>query len=186
MLATLLIGLFAAGCGTFGRAVTLDDRPRLGPAAAPTEIVVFSDFACSFCLRAAGELDRLHRTRGNRVTIVFKHFPLRRHAEALPAARAAEAARLQGRFFEMHDQLFAHQAELGPALYEELAAGLGLDGERFRADLASAAVSERIAADVAEGEALGVDGTPWFLVNGRPFHGSSAELVTFVDGRLRR
>ena len=174
-------------CGGDTRQIDLRDATRRGPAGAQTEIVVFSDFQCPFCKRAAAELERIHRSRPHRTKIYFKHFPLSYHPQGLNAAHAAEAARLQGKFWEMHDLLYANAQELQDDSYAALAAELGLDVERFERDRQSFEVQNRVAADRAEGEALGVDGVPYFLINRVPFHGAYDEIAEQLEsfGRAR-
>ena len=159
----------------------LREAPRLGPEGAPTEIVVYSDFQCGFCKRAAAELNRLHTRYPARLEVRFKHFPIEYHEQATNAARAAEAARLQGKFWEMHDLLFANAGGLDEKIYTVLARRIGLDVTKFEKDLASPEVAARVAADKAEGEAIGVDGTPFFVVNKRPFYGSYGDLERMID-----
>lgn len=178
--AALLAGLLALSCARVS-AIDLRETPRLGPEGAPTEVIVFSDFQCGFCKRAASELKRLHARYPARLEIYYKHFPLPYHEQAMNAARAAEAARLQGRFWEMHDLLFANAVALNDGIYVELARELGLDVKRFEADFASEQVAARIAADRAEGDAVGVDGTPFFVINRRPFYGSYGDLERMID-----
>ena len=104
---------------------------------APVTIVEFSDFQCPYCGAAHPELARLLREFDGQVKLVFKYFPLSAHERAMPAARAAEAAARQGKFWEMHDLLFEHQHELEDADCERYASALGLDMERFKADIVS-------------------------------------------------
>jgi protein-disulfide isomerase len=180
-IAIALAGLAAAGCAEYG-AIDLREAPRLGPDGARTEIVVFSDFQCGFCRRAAAELKRLHARYPARLEVRFKHYPLDYHEQAMNAARAAEAARRQGKFWEMHDLLFENSGSLGEAgIYAELAGRIGLDVARFEKDRASKEVAAHVAADKAQGEAIGVDGTPFFLVNKRPFYGSYGDLERLID-----
>jgi len=177
----VLAGLAASACGRYG-AIDLREAPRLGPDGAPTEIVVYSDFQCGFCKRAAAELNRLHAKYPGRLEVRFKHYPIEYHEQATNAAHAAEAARLQGKFWEMHDLLFANAGSLGEeGIYAELAKRVGLDMERFTADLVAPKTAARVAADRAEGDAIGVDGTPFFLVNKRAFYGSYSDLERMVD-----
>jgi protein-disulfide isomerase len=176
----LVAALLAAACAKYG-AIDLRDAPRLGPDGAPVRIVVYSDFQCGFCKRAASELARLRVRYPARLQVVYKHFPLAMHPAARGAALAAEAARRQGKFWEMHDLLFANAAELGAQKYAELAARVGLDLARFESDLASPEVAARIDADIAEGDAIGVDGTPFFVINRRPFYGSYGDLERMID-----
>jgi len=168
--------LLLAACGPSPSAIDLRDAHGLGPEGAPVELIVFSDFQCAFCKRAAAEVRRLQKRHPGRLRIHFKHYPLGYHEQAIPAAMAAEAAGLQGRFWEMHDLLFASSGELHAGIYAQLAAELGLDTARFAADMSSAEVARKVAADRADGDAMHLDGTPFFIINKRPFHGSYGEL----------
>jgi protein-disulfide isomerase len=180
----VVLFLFAliGGCSPRKYRVDLTHTARLGKQGAPIEVVVFSDFECLFCKRAAAELKRIHRNKPNRVKIYYKYFPLSRHKNAFNAARAAEAAALQGKFWEMHDLLFAHAKELKNELYEELAKKIGLDVARFKKDMWSKEVKERVSADKTEGLNLGVASTPYFIVNKMPFRYSYADLNQRISG----
>lgn len=172
---------YAGRFGTEGRVQFSADQARVrGAPMAPVTIVEFSDFQCPHCAAAHPELERLVREFEGQVKLVFKHFPLSSHLRAVPAARAAEAAGRQGKFWEMHDLLFDHQRELEDADLERYANMLGLDVERFKTDMASAEVQERVDADRAEGEKLAIEGTPTIYVNGRlvrePFKALTAYL----------
>jgi Na+/H+ antiporter NhaA len=138
-----------------------------GPADAPLELVEYADFACPFCARATGVLDDLRRRFGDELRYVFRHLPLADvHPRAEAAAIAAEAAGAQGRFWEMHDLLFARQDELEDADFVAHAAELGLDVERFLADLADERLARRVQEDVESAEASGAHATPTFFVGG--------------------
>lgn len=149
-----------------------DGAPRRGGEAAPVTIVEFGDFHCAYCKQADATLARVQEAYGDQVSLVFKHLPLRQHADAPQAHAAAEAAHRQGRFWDMHDLLF----EAGPGLDQPKLVGfarqLGLDVARFESDLASAAVRDRVEADVREAQQLGITGTPTFYVNGRLLAGA--------------
>ena len=129
-------------------------------------VVEFSDFQCPFCSRVTPTLKQIEEAYGKDVRIVFKHLPLRMHTKAPAAHAAAEAAHRQGKFWEMHDKIFANQRELTEAKYAEYAAELGLDVEKFKKDSASADVKKKVDADAKEAAALGVTGTPGFFING--------------------
>src|SRR5262249_49447632 len=154
--------------GRFGKSGKVDihtDGARVrGAPMAPVTIVEFSDFQCPFCGAAHPELKRLLREFEGQVKLAFKYFPLSAHERALPAAKAAEAAARQGKFWEMHDLLFEHQRQLEDADLERYATSLGLDLERFKADMASPEVLEKIEADRKEGEKLEIQGTPTMYV----------------------
>ena len=150
--------------------------PRLGPADAPVRMVVFSDFQCPGCTRLAQMIPGLARQFEDTLQIVFKHFPLdstcnsvikrELHAGACEAARAAEAARAQGKFWAFHDALFMPRSD-GKITLKSIAEQLGLNVDRFEADRRGDAVLARIQADIDLGIRLGVDGTPSVFLNGR-------------------
>jgi protein-disulfide isomerase len=117
---------------------------------------------------------------------VFKHLPLSFHKNAQGAAEAAEAAHQQGKFWEMHDKIFSQQRALSQEKYLEYATELGLDVERFKKDMKSAVVQNRIKSDVKEAGSLGVTGTPGFFINGRFLSGAKpyGDFKTLVDQAL--
>ena len=152
--------------------LTTDGSPALGPDTAKVEIVEFSDFQCPFCSRVYPTLLRLRQEYGDDVRVVFKHMPLGFHAKAPGAHAAAEAAKLQGKFWPMHDKLFEGQRLLSEAQYEVWAREIGLDVDQFKQDASSAAVKKRVDTDNAEAQRLGVTGTPAFFINGRFLSGA--------------
>jgi protein-disulfide isomerase len=147
--------------------VNVTGSPSLGPADAKVTIVEFSDFQCPFCARVGPTLEQIRKTYPDQVRVVFKHLPLDMHAKAPPAHAAAEAAARQGKFWEMHDKIFADQPNMAPEKYAEYAAQLGLDVAKFEKDRVSAEVKARIDADKREAAQLGATGTPSFYVNGK-------------------
>jgi protein-disulfide isomerase len=149
-----------------------EGAPAVGPASAPGAIVAFSDFQCPFCSRAVPTLEQVEKTYGDEVRIVFKHLPLSMHPKAPAAHAAAVAAHPQGRFWEMHDRIFANQREMSPERYVQYATELGLDVARFQKDVESADVKKRIDADASEAARLNVRGTPAFFINGRYLSGA--------------
>jgi protein-disulfide isomerase len=166
--------------------VSTEGSPAKGPADAKVTLVEFSDFQCPFCGRVTPTLRQIREKYGDDVRIVFKHLPLRMHPKAPQAHAAAEAAKLQGRFWEMHDRIFANQREMSEEKYLEYAKEIGLDVERFKRDMASAEVKQRIDADVAEAAKLGVTGTPGFFINGYFLSGAKpyAEFERLIDAQL--
>ena len=129
-------------------------------------VIVYADFECPFC--AALEL----RLRELPLRVAFRHFPVRSsHPRAWPAARAAEAAALQGRFWEMHDALFADQGRLEDPHLWQRAERLGLDVARFDADRRSEAVEARIGGDFRAGVRAGVATTPTLFAGGERHSG---------------
>jgi protein-disulfide isomerase len=168
--------------------VPVGDSPALGRADARVTMVVFSEFQCPYCSRVEPTLQQIRKSYGDEVRVVWKHWPLPMHDRAIPAALAAEAARQQGRFWEMHDQLFAHQQALGPEELEGHARTVGLELASFRSAAASAAARTRIDDDRRLGEALGVQGTPTFFINGRRLVGAQSfeRFQALIDEELAR
>jgi protein-disulfide isomerase len=152
--------------------LSVEASPVRGPADAKVTVFEFMDFQCPFCSRVQPTLAQIREAYGDRVRLVFKHLPLRIHPQAPGAAAAAEAAHLQGKFWEMHDRIFANPRELSDEKYREYARELGLDLARFDRDRASAEVKKRIDGDEQEAAKLGVSGTPAFFINGRFFSGA--------------
>jgi len=122
------------------------------------------------------------------VQLVFKHMPLSMHSNAPLAHAAAEAAYRQGRFWEMHDAIFAAQRELTREKFLQSAAEIGLDVERFKKDIESDEVKARIAADVEAADRIGVTGTPAFFINGRFLSGAQPfeAFKRIIDEELER
>jgi protein-disulfide isomerase len=143
-----------------------------GAANAPVTIVLFSDFQCPFCARIEPALKQLAQAFPGKVRFAWRHQPLPFHPNALPAAKASEAARAQGKFWAMHDKLFADQQALSDATYERYARELGLDLARFRRDLSGEAAPKRIAEDQQVAASVGATGTPTLFVNCRKVVGA--------------
>lgn len=168
--------------------IPTEGRPVYGNERAPITLVVFADFQCPMCKAEVPELREAVDNHKGRVKLVFKHFPLPMHEHGEAAAKAGEAAHLQGKFWRMHDQLFAHQEQLGPEQIEAYAAAAGLDVEQFKADLTSDEVAETVAADKKAGKDLKIGGTPTVFVNGRLVTHLmwGGELDKWIEDALRR
>src|SRR5262249_36129614 len=150
--------------------VPIDDSPTRGRDDALVTIVEVSDFQCPFCKRVGPTLKQIESTYGDKVRFAFKHNPLPIHDRALPAAVAAEQARVQGgnaKFWAMHGQLFELSPALGKDNLEAAAQRIGLDLPVFRASLASGGHEARIRRDQALVNTLGAGSTPAFFINGR-------------------
>ncbi len=142
-----------------------------GPAKAPVAVEEFGDFECQPCSLLWPILKKTQADYGDRLSITFREYPLSKHTHALDAARAAEAAGLQGRFWEMHDSLYENRltwlkAESTITTLVSCASQLGLDVERFQKDMDSEEVTRRIAADHERVASLELDRTPTVFVNG--------------------
>jgi len=139
----------------------------LGPDHAPVTVVEYGDFECPNCKQAAPAVKLLLERFANRVRFVYRHFPLEQpHPHALAAAEAAECAAGQGRFWEMHDLLFANSQHLARRNLQSYADRLGLDLARFNAELDDQVYLQRIREHMQGARASGVRGTPGFFVNG--------------------
>jgi Na+/H+ antiporter NhaA len=143
-----------------------------GPEDAPVTLLEYGDFECPYCGQAEQVIRELLVSLGTDVRYVWRHLPLNDvHPRAQLAAEASEAAAEQGRFWEMHDALLAHQDELRPADLRQRAGELGLDVDRFVEDLREHTHANRVLADVASADESGVSGTPTFFINGRRHYG---------------
>ena len=149
--------------------IEVSGSPSKGAPSAPVMIVEWADFECPFCGHAAPVLDEVLEKHRAQVKIVFKHYPLSAHKHAEKAARAAIAAERQGKFWEMHRELFANQENLEPAALVRLAQKIGLDVARFETDMASDPVSQVLERDRRQADALGLRSTPLIFINGRHF-----------------
>ena len=152
--------------------IDLANAPTIGPANAKITIVEFSDFQCPFCSRGAKTVKEVMKAYPNDVKVAFKNLPLPFHQQAVPAAKAALAAGKQGKFWEMHDVLFENQQNLTDELFVAQAGKLGLNVEKFKTDMASEEIAKQIEADKALAEKQGIQGTPFFYVNGVAVRGA--------------
>src|ERR1700687_163353 len=154
------------------------------------EIVLYSDFQCPFCAQIAPAIREIQAKGidGVKPTNVFKNFPLSIHTNAQLAHQAAVAAQEQGKFWEMHDLLFASQSKAQRSDLLEYAKQLKLDLVRFQKDLDSDRIKQVIAADVAEGNKAGVSGTPSYTINGKMYSGTKSlpQLTELIAGDQRR
>jgi predicted DsbA family dithiol-disulfide isomerase len=160
-----LLGPFRIAVATTG--------PARGPATAPVTIVEFADFQCPYCKRAESSLHALLEQYPDKVRIVFRNLPLTQlHPQAQSAAEAAVCADRQGRFWEMHDAMYADQGSLTPEALKDTAKRLGLNLGQFSACLSGGAPAATLDADAKAAQDLGLSGTPYFFINGRPVDGN--------------
>jgi protein-disulfide isomerase len=163
-----------------------DDRsPSRGPADARVTLVEFGDFECPACGMMHRVVEKLLRTRGDRVRFEFRQFPLSMHPRARRAAEAAMAAAAQGKFWEYYELLFTHQKALDDASLRRYAAQCGLDARRFARDLESRAYGSRVVRDQRDGRRANVRWTPFYFVNGVEFSSEEPDgLEKAVDAAL--
>ena len=141
-----------------------------GPAQAPVTLEEFGDFQCPPCGMLSGPLQEMEKDYGPKLRVIFRNFPFPNHEHALEAAYAAEAAGLQGRYWEMHDLLYKEQPNWTNApdakqLFVSYAKILGLEMDRFETDIAGPTVKARVTADQERGKSLGVNATPSIFIN---------------------
>lgn len=168
--------------------VASSGHPWTGGKDAPVTIVEFSDFQCPYCRAAEPAVKQIRAKYGDRVKLVYMDFPLGMHPHAMDAAVAGRCAAAQDKFWQFHDAMFADQKKLDPASLKQTAAKLGLDTKKFDACFDGKQVVPGIRADQAEGERLGVSGTPTFFINGRQMVGleSPQSLSEVIDDELAR
>jgi protein-disulfide isomerase len=143
-------------------------NPAKGPANAPVTLQVFSDFECPFCVRAAPTLDDVEQQFHGRLRMVWRNYPLPAHERARPAARAVLAVFAHGGsepFWQLHDFLYSPQADLSDAGLQQAAGKLGLDPSRIAQAVGTTQYDAQINADMAAGDAAGIEGTPAVFIN---------------------
>jgi protein-disulfide isomerase len=163
--------------------------PVQGAVAAPVTIVEFSDFQCPFCSRLVPTLKQVEQKYGDKVKVVFRQYPLNIHENAPKAAEAALCANDQGKFWELHDAMFADQSGLAVGGLKFKAMNIaGLKAEEFNACLDSGKHADEVKKDVAAGTAAGVSSTPAMFVNGRLISGAVplADITKVIDDELKR
>jgi protein-disulfide isomerase len=163
--------------------------PSRGPADAPVTIVMFTDFQCPYCARVRTTLDQVQQRYGDKVRLVVRHFPLTQmHPQAQKAAEASLCANDQGKFWPLYDAMFINQKALAVDALKAKAAELSLDPAAFTACLDGGTHAATVQADLREGMAAGVAGTPAMFVNGRFISGSVPldQITAVIDDELRR
>jgi len=163
------------------------NSPVRGSPDAPVTIVEYADFQCPFCAKAENTLNLLLREYPGKVNLVFKSFPLDFHPDSMLAHRAAMAAGQQGKFWEMHDLIFSQQKSIKRDDLFAMAKSLGLDMNRFSADISSPKLLAVIESERAEGKRTRVNGTPTFYVDGQEMLGAigSSQFEAMIDKSLR-
>lgn len=156
-----------------------------GDPQAPVELLEYGDFECPHCGRAYPIIKELQKEIGPSMKFIFRNFPLSKiHPHAKPAAVAAEAAALQGKYWEMHDLLFENQKRLTSMAVLEYAQALGLDLQKFEEDLLDPKLAENIDAEFYSGMRSGVNATPTFFLNGEMYEVAAADLQVFIEANF--
>ena len=163
--------------------------PARGAANAPITIVEFSDFQCPYCVRTVPEIQQVLAIYPDHVRVVYRQLPLRSiHPQAQAAAEASLCANDQGKFWEMHDALFALNGKLQDSSYADLATKLGLKADDFANCMTEHKHAKTVEADTAAADAVGATGTPYLLVNGRSLNGAASfnDMAMLVEDELAR
>jgi protein-disulfide isomerase len=169
--------------------VEKDGGQARGPATAPITIVEYADYQCPYCTRAAAAVKQVEERYAGKVRFVFRDFPLTQiHPNAGKAAEAASCASDQGKFWPMHDRLFANQSKLAVDELKKHAVELGLDAAAFDTCLDSGKHAEAWKKSLAEGQSYGLTGTPSFFINGRLLVGAQPveSFAQVIDDELER
>ena len=169
-------------------AFPIGDSPVKGSPDAAVTIVEVSDFQCPYCKRVGPTLAQIAEKYGSDVRFAFKHNALSFHQRAKPAARAAECAREQGKFWEMHDALFENQRQLEDPDLEKYAGAIGVDVGEWKTCYTSNEHDARIDREQAEAVSFGARGTPAFFINGRFLSGAQplAQFTRVIDEELAK
>lgn len=166
--------------------IDISASPVKGVKNAPVTVAVFSDFECPYCSELVPLLEQVLKENPETVKIVFKNLPLEIHEMARPSALAALAANEQGKFWEFHDRLFAEK-KINADSFTKIASELGLNQDRFTADMKSQQLIQKLNKDMAEADRLGITGTPAVFVNGKKLNQRTMnELQYLINEELRK
>jgi protein-disulfide isomerase len=167
--------------------IDISGSPFFGDENAPVAIVVFSDFQCPHCGSVHPLLKQVLEQNKGKVKVVFKHFPLNMNGPAVPAALATIAAQNQGKFWQMHDAIFAAKGQIDQKNIDKMATEIGLDTEQFKKDLSSPVTMQLLQKDLTDAQKAGVSGTPVLYINGRKVKNRSMEAIqNMIDEELAR
>lgn len=167
--------------------IPVTGAPSIGPATAKITIVEFSDFQCPYCALSGPKALAVAAQYPKDVRLVFKQFPLDFHSNAFAASEAALAAHAQGKFWALHDKMFANYRQLSQPNILRWAEEAGLNMTAFKADLQSGKYRSTVEREVKEGERAGVMGTPTFFINGKRYNGpfELESLKPILDAELK-
>ncbi|MEO8593789.1 MAG: thioredoxin domain-containing protein [Candidatus Solibacter sp.] len=186
----------ASKFGTRPPAKLLDDpvaiptlgAPSIGPASAKVTLVEFSDFQCPYCSKAVLQIAATLKAYPNDVRLIFKQYPLDSHPQATISAQASLAAHAQGKFWPLHDLMFANRTKLSRENIMRWAKDIDLDLTRFMNDMESAETKKTVSRDQADGDKAGVEGTPTVFINGQRYNGDLAPeaIKSVIDAEIKR
>jgi protein-disulfide isomerase len=169
-------------------AIPVDGAPVMGPKDARVTLVEFSDFQCPYCAIAVVKLNAILKAYPNDVKLIFKQFPLDTHSQAALAAAAALAAHRQGKFWQLHDAMYADRTHLSRQNILAMAGTVGIDVKRFQQDWDSPAIKQAVSREEAEGEKIGVDATPTVFIDGQRYNGELAldAIRPIIEKEIKR
>lgn len=177
---------FTAVSVSFVADIDTTGAPFKGPADAPVTLALFTDFECPYCKQIIPVLDEVLAKNPQTVKLAFKNMPLKFHKMAEPAAKAALAAHEQGKFWPLHDRLFA-ESKLSDDAIKKIASAIGLDMARFEKDMASPSIQAKLQKDLIDAQSAGVTGTPTVFVNGRASKQRTVEgFQAIIDDELQK
>jgi protein-disulfide isomerase len=187
-LAIALALLYGCTAPPLTEGVTPDGRPYRGAELAKLTIYEYSDFQCPFCDRARQNVDEVLRHYPSSVRLEYRYFPLASHPRGYASALAGACAEEQGKFWMMHDLMFDNQEALEDADLEKYASQSGMDAGAFKKCLSSAAAAKIVSVDKAQGESLGVQGTPTFFIGESVVVGAQpvSKFKSAIDAELAR
>jgi len=151
-------------------------------------LVEFSDFQCPYCSKASAQIAAILKAFPNDVKLIFKQYPLDNHPQAMISAQAALAANQQGKFWQLHDLMFANRTILSRKSILLWADAVKLDMKRFTADLDSEPIKKAVARDMADGDKAGVEGTPTVFIDGQRYNGDLKldAIKPVLEGELKK
>lgn len=163
---------------------------KIFSSSAELTLVEFGDYQCPACGAAHPVVKQILEKDKDKVTFVFRSFPLTQHKNARIAAQTAEAAGEQGKYWEMHDKLYENQSDWGNndnalEIFTNYAKDMGLDIEKFKKTIAENKYADKIAQDQSDGMALGVNSTPTFFINNQKYMGTLNELESAIEKTLK-
>jgi len=197
----ILLGMLAATIGIIGVGILLLSRPQptysrdqlipkgtqiLGNEKASVFLVEFSDYQCPACKAFSSEVRNILKTYGNDMIFAYRDYPLPQHPLAKDEAIAAHAAAKQGKYWDMHDALFANQEKITAEMIGQIAKSLNLNMDQYTKDLKDEAIKKHIEDDISYGERIGINATPTFYLNGKKLNlTTQSELTKLVEQAIQ-
>lgn len=188
VLVAALLALFGCASAPINQGVDADGRAYRGAGDAKLTIYEYSDFECPFCGRAQPTVEQVLRAYPKEVRLEFRHYPLDIHPRAMPSALAGVCAEEQGKFWEMHDRMFARQSALSDDDLKRYAGEAGMDVAKFQICVSSDTAAQKVRKDMAEAAGAGVQATPTFKIGETLVRGAQPfdKFKQAIDSELAR